>query len=454
MTSKNPLPLFYGNSTSDEMSVTQWCTHTELTADAYKWDEPKCCIMARLVLRGPALQWVEMLGNEFTWAHFKAQIINRYGEKPEQILDKIRCRVQGLHESVASYTDDYFSLLTRAGASDNPIPAQMQKSGYIEGLLPSLRTFVLLQNPTAIMEASEAARSWEFQAQRNLNEKSIPAFPYQPNQNRNARLPNRFDAQRPNNRPSPYQQNMRDANNYSQPQFIAQQNGYNNQRGPQQQNGSSNQRGPPNQNRNFNPRQQPGNITYSRSPPRNINSAVEDLTQQMGDMQIKMSQMDPPSDFNHFELEDCLGLHMIEDEADCLQHNEITFPPSSSSQNQIFYNNEYSEPYYQEEYPQYDQERWSEEPFDQFLDTDHPMPDAGPISRRRPLQRAGFSSNPAAHQRQNNPPPQRPAGTRGFQPQQATRTSPPQAARPPAAANRPGRQGVSADPVFTCAGST
>jgi len=129
MTNKKPLPFFYGNN-KDEMTVNQWCTNVELTTTAYEWDEAKCCIMSRLALRGPALQWVEILGNQFTWEHFKTQLNERYGEKPEEIIDKIRCRVQGFNESAGSYTDDYFGLLTRPSATGNPIPDKMQKSGY------------------------------------------------------------------------------------------------------------------------------------------------------------------------------------------------------------------------------------------------------------------------------------------------------------------------------------
>ena len=399
------------------------CTNVELTTTAYDWDEAKCCIMSRLALRGPALRWVEMLGNNFTWEYFKTQLVERYGEKPEEIMDKLRCRVQGQNETVGSYTDDYFSLLTRAAATDNPIPDKMQKSGYIEGLLPRLRDTLIIQNPATIMEASQAARSLEFQVQRlrgdknslfnfmqvGRNEASRPQF-RQPNHNyQNSQQGFHNNAQRNSN----YRNN-----NYQHPPAG-----------------------------NFNPRQQPN---YSRQLPRKAPTAdIDQLAKQMNDMQIKLSQMES-SEFNHFTLEGNFsdyptGLQMEEEKDSSFSDwlSGLTMKPPSE---QILYNDGYYEelnyyPEYPQEYQDYQgtrEDNWSDTPFDQFLDTDHPMPDAPALAQRRPPRRAGFNIGNQVQQRQPaaGALPQRPTATRGFQPPPAAR--PP---RQPAANARPRPQG-------------
>jgi hypothetical protein len=63
---RNPLPIFYGNN-SEDFDILRWLKQVEIASRCYDWDEPKCIMMALLSLRGPALAWVDTLGNDYNW---------------------------------------------------------------------------------------------------------------------------------------------------------------------------------------------------------------------------------------------------------------------------------------------------------------------------------------------------------------------------------------------------
>jgi len=262
---------------------------------------------------------------------------------------------------------------------------------YIEGLNPRLRDTLIIQNPFTILEASQAARALEFQVQRLKGDRSSTFNLMQAQRNETTRAsyrnPQNNNQNFSNNNSGPSRANnnpVQNQNNLYRPPFRNQDNLY---RPPFRSNPKPTNA--PNNNAN--------NNLPTRPPLKEMNSAIEQLTQQMGEMQIKMSQMDPPHEFNHFTSEDSYGFQM--DAEDLTQPEELIFQ-SSKSQDQILYNNEYYDPqdYQQEPADYYDQDTWSERPFDQFLDNDHPMPDAPPLARRRPAQRTGFNvGNPVQH---------------------------------------------------------
>jgi hypothetical protein len=66
---RNPLPLFYGNDNDKDFDVLQWLKQIQIASMCYDWDEPKSIMMALLSLRGPALTWVDTLGNDYNWGH-------------------------------------------------------------------------------------------------------------------------------------------------------------------------------------------------------------------------------------------------------------------------------------------------------------------------------------------------------------------------------------------------
>lgn len=171
MNFKNPIPCYYGIPNKDELTVEEWCDHVQLIITACEWDEAKSCLMTRLALRGQALLWIGRLGNSFTWTHFRTQIIGRFGESAEELINKIQTRVQLVNESVGSYTDDYFNLLSRVSATEYAIPDKLQKCGYVEGLLPRLRDILIIRDPATLLEASQTARALELQFHRLKSDK-------------------------------------------------------------------------------------------------------------------------------------------------------------------------------------------------------------------------------------------------------------------------------------------
>jgi hypothetical protein len=125
-------------------------------------------MMALLSLRGPALKlaWVDTLGNDYNWEFLKEQIQERFGERPQEIMDRLSSRVQDASESVGAHTNDYLNLLIRAANTGNAIPERLKLTGYVEGLLPKLQDSLILKEPETLTDAVRSAKYLEFQAQR------------------------------------------------------------------------------------------------------------------------------------------------------------------------------------------------------------------------------------------------------------------------------------------------
>jgi len=150
-----------------------------------------------------------------------------------------------------------------------------------------------------------------------------------------------------------------------------------------------------------------------------------------------MSQMENLSDFNHFTLEEFQNFHAQDEELayhsfepmdiDSYPEEESMSQQAEEYKDQILYNHGNGDYHHTQENNMYDNWQRSEQ-FDQYLDTDTPMPDAPPLNERRPKRRTGFTSE---NQGQPQPRPaaplqsQRPTITQGFQPRLAPRGIPP-----------------------------
>jgi len=224
------------------------------------------------------------------------------------------------------------------------MPAQMQKLGYIEGLKRKLREALILKDPATLQDATSFAKTLEFQLHRLTGSKDTIFGTDPQNQNKTDRNQT-FNPKQDNFRP-PYRHN----NN----------NNFNPNNGPNQ--------GPfrPDYNqRNFNTRQP----FTTRPPAKNAATELENLTQQMNDMQIKMSYIDNPSDFNHFDMGYSPESLNGEDQDYPMKEDEYPYdddyPASQASHHQILYNPEYYRPHrYANNASHYQQEAYSEEPFD------------------------------------------------------------------------------------------
>ena len=361
---KDKLDIFTG-SASDPFDVYQWLRHVELAAMCHEWPEGKQLATALMNLRGPALCWLDSLDmtREYTWEFFKTSLISRFGEKPQQIIDKIYSRCQQAIEDVGSYTDDFVFLLSRAAQSGNHIPVPMQLTVYIEGLLPYLQDAVIVKEPQTMEEAIKAAKYLEFHKARNVTKKgnkNANSHMFQVNGNTHG-----FFNERPPPRHSylPHPQH-----HYQQP-------------------------GPP---RHPNPRRDHDYRNNNQSRPNhsgrpnqinNNNADVAALTKQIGDLQIKLSQLDSTADFNTFNFD-----HDDYQEDDLDAYNSVNNHGSTWPAH-------------------YDQSH-----FDQYADIE--MRDAPAYPEHRPKQRRGFdprsNSNQSAttgHAHANR----RPQNVRGFQ---------------------------------------
>jgi len=294
---RNPIPIFYGNN-SEDFDVLHWLKQAELASMCYEWTEHKSIMMAFLSLRGPALIWVDTLGNDYTWETFKEQMIQRFGEQPPEIMDRLHCRFQSSSESIGAFTDDYLNLLNRASQTGNAIPERLKLTGYIEGLLSNIQEFLILKEPETLAEAVRIAKYLEFQVQRlkSQGRKSVFSSTGQENKVRNQGYRDQQN-QRSEHAGQPYRNNN-NLNSHT--------------------------------NNNFNARQ-----ADKQQPPkwqnvRNVDlesTEMADLARQMTDLQIKMSQIENSYDFNHFTFEKFQNYYPQHEEREYYDIEPMKFDP-------------------------------------------------------------------------------------------------------------------------------
>ena len=372
MGSKNPLKTFTGKERDQaSLDVHQWLRAADKAATCFEWKPEKKLAMAMLSLEGPAADWLDTFpdSDSITWEEFKQGLVERFGEEPQEVIDKLTARRQGADEPVRAFTDDYTRLLAKAEATSNKIPAQLQLKGYIDALRHPLQGLVSIKHPETLEDAIKEAKY--FEANNNRSYRATAALA--------------FGSTRRDN-----------TSNYTNLGYSnAKSNGYSNNHHQPDRRGDTGRkdyhirdqgtgRRDNHYSKDSNPRRNPDKSSTwppaDSKPPRDpIAPAIDDLTKKLEKMEIKLSEFSNDTQFNHFEME------TLDDHPD---------------------------PY---------------EDFDIFVDIE--MPDAEPLDRR-PRVRQGF--DPSSLKR-NRPTPnnngarepqrqsQRPAQTRGFQPEDMQR---------------------------------
>lgn len=174
---RNELDLF-SRSVNDYFDIFQWLRHVELAKHCHDRTEDKQIAMALMSLRGLALSWLDSLdlSQQHIWETLKDKLIVRFGEKPQQTIDKLYARIQQPYEDVGSYTNDFNLLLSGAccaAQSGNQIRGPMQLTVFIEELLPQLQEAVTVEEPQTLEAAIEAARYIEFHKTRLVARKGM-----------------------------------------------------------------------------------------------------------------------------------------------------------------------------------------------------------------------------------------------------------------------------------------
>ena len=90
----------------------------------------------------------------------KERLNSRFGDKPQETMDKLHARYQHSFEDVDAYTDKIRMLVSRDTQAENNIPNPMQLTLSIEGLLP--QDAVNLKEPEILEEDMKAAKSFEY----------------------------------------------------------------------------------------------------------------------------------------------------------------------------------------------------------------------------------------------------------------------------------------------------
>lgn len=213
---RNPIPLFWGtDDEKDSFDITQWCRQIEISSECYEWDERKKIMMSLLLLRGVARKWMDTLENNYTWESFKSRALERFGERPAQIMEKLYSRTQLPNESVGTFSDDFLNLLARASASGNPIPGPLALTSFVDGLLPHLQDSLILKNPPDLSTAITDAKYFEFFSNRNGRSIRKPAVRFA---SRNAYERENYNVNSNGNKPPPPQDNSHvNVRDYPQP---------------------------------------------------------------------------------------------------------------------------------------------------------------------------------------------------------------------------------------------
>ena len=390
MGSKNPLKTFTGKEKDQaSLDVHQWLRAADKAATCFEWKPEKKLAMAMLSLEGPAADWLDTFpdSDSITWEEFKQGLVERFGEEPQEVIDKLTARKQWADESVRAFTDDYTRLLAKAETTGNKIPAQLQLKGYIDALRHPLQGLVCFKHPETLDEAIKEAKY--FEANQNRSHRATAALAFGSSK-RDMTTSNGYNNTKSNgysnNNHQPDRRGDTSRKDYSNKDHSTgrRDNHYSNDR---------HQRRNPDKPSNWPP-------SADKQPQQQIVPAIDDLTKKLEKMEIKLSEFSSDAQFNQFEMETL---------------------------------DDYPDPY---------------DEFDIFVDIE--MPDAEPLDRR-PRARQGFDPNSLKRSRptpnsnardQTQRSTQRPTQTRGFQPEDmhrrsTTRTNAPGPPPAPPAAPRP-----------------
>ena len=281
------------------------------------------------------------------WADFKSALVNRFGEQPEVVANKLYTCRQQKSEDVAQYADRFQRLVAKLVLSENSLPSCILLRLFIEGLHPNIRARVINNHPLNLEQAINHARYLqEFQPLQADTMVLVPS-----NNDRRQRPPADYtEPSQPTHLDRPPYEKQRPPGNNRQQQQQHQQ-----RQQPQQQGA-----------RNWPPRgHQP------RQPTR-----VDDLQRQLENLQLEVARVQGME--AHVNTGQMINLHAEDDD-----HDE---------QLQAHYHDWYDDGM---PYDEHEHNAWA------YAD-DISMPDAAPLAPRRPRQRTGFDPQNLPHR--NNPP--------------------------------------------------
>ena len=148
------------NFTGSSEDVHHWVRHLEMEAASAHFDDQQLLYKACSNLTGAAASWLDTIVLS-TWSDFKVSLINRFGEQPEVIVNKLYSCRQDRSEDVASFADRFQQLTAKLTLSQNSMPNCLILRLFIDGLQSDIRTQVIVKHPLTIEQAIQDARYLE-----------------------------------------------------------------------------------------------------------------------------------------------------------------------------------------------------------------------------------------------------------------------------------------------------
>ena len=116
------------------LTVTQWLRAVKTAARVAGWDDDKTVGYAILALVNPAATWLDTIDEYrttgvITWDTFQSEILCRFNEDPDEVIDRLFSRRQGYDEDVKSFSDDYVRMVGLAESTGVPYPSRCKLGG-------------------------------------------------------------------------------------------------------------------------------------------------------------------------------------------------------------------------------------------------------------------------------------------------------------------------------------
>ena len=138
-------------------SIKHWLRHIDLLATVNAWSATQKCAVAIANLKGPAAFWLDSFTFD-SWQDFQAGIKERFGDDPDQVLDKLLLVKHGQRESLEDYVDRFNVMLSSCADAGNVVPAILCVKLFIDGLQPHVRLKVKERRPEDLNEAISDAK--------------------------------------------------------------------------------------------------------------------------------------------------------------------------------------------------------------------------------------------------------------------------------------------------------
>ena len=150
--------------------VLHWVRHMEMEAASAGLDDQQLLYITCARLTSAAASWLDTWSINLTkcssfrlspWAEFRRAVINRFGEQPELVANKMYNCKQTRDENVANKSDHLQRLATLLNAAQSPMPSSTLLRLSIEGLHSDIRASVNVKRQMHIEQAIEDARYFQ-----------------------------------------------------------------------------------------------------------------------------------------------------------------------------------------------------------------------------------------------------------------------------------------------------